>query len=70
LIESNWKTTDKGVEFDIVIPPDTTAEIELPAGAVTESGKPLAEAEGITVLESPVNRTKATSGRYRFLVER
>ena len=69
-IESNWTVTDKGTEFDIVIPPDTTAEIELPGGTVTESGKPLTEAEGITVLDSSGNRMKAGSGRYRFLVAR
>jgi alpha-L-rhamnosidase len=68
LIESNWKTTDKGTEFDIVVPPDTTAEIDLPAGTVTESGKPLSEAEGIAVLKSSGNRMKVGSGRYRFLI--
>jgi alpha-L-rhamnosidase len=69
LIESNWKITDNGSEFEIVIPPDTTAEIELPAGTLTESGKPLAEAEGVTVLESSGNRMKAGSGHYRFLLQ-
>jgi alpha-L-rhamnosidase len=69
LIESNWKITDSGTEFEIVIPPDTTAEIELPAGILTESGKPLAEAQSITVLPSSENRMKAGSGRYRFLLQ-
>jgi alpha-L-rhamnosidase len=67
-IESNWKTTDKGTEFEIIIPPDTTAEIELPAGKVTESGKPLADAAGVTALESTGNRMKVGSGHYRFLI--
>ena len=52
LIESNWKITDNGKEFEIVIPPDTTAWIELPLAegeTITESGKPLAEAEGLLV---------------------
>jgi alpha-L-rhamnosidase len=66
-IESNWKITDKSGEFDIVIPPDTTAEIELPPGEITESGKPLSESESITVLKSSGNRLKVGSGRYRFL---
>jgi alpha-L-rhamnosidase len=60
-IESNWKITDKGTEFEIVIPPDTTAAIELPAGT-------LAEADGVAVAEPSANRMKVGSGRYRFLV--
>lgn len=67
-IESNWKIAKTGTEFEIVIPPDATAEIELPAGTITESDKPLAEAEGVSVLKSSGNRMKVTSGRYRFLV--
>jgi alpha-L-rhamnosidase len=67
-IESNWKITDKGTEFDIVIPPDTEAEIELPSGTITESGKPLSQAAGITVLKSSLNRMKAGSGRYQFTI--
>jgi len=66
-IESNWKITDQGTEFDIVIPPDTTAVIELPKGTLTESGKPLAEAEGVTI-SPPEKFMKVGSGRYRFLV--
>lgn len=67
-IESNWKVTDHGVEFDIVIPPDTMAEIELPAGKLTESGKPITQAQGITILEGRANQLKVGSGRYRFVV--
>ena len=68
LIESNWTITSKGGEFEITIPPDTTAVVELPTGSITESGKSLAEAEGVSVLKSSANRMKVTSGRYRFLV--
>jgi alpha-L-rhamnosidase len=62
-IESNWSITEKGIEFDIVIPPDTTAEIELPAGTITTS-----DAKGAPVLEIQGKQLKVTSGRYRFLV--
>jgi alpha-L-rhamnosidase len=68
LIESNWNITDQGTEFEISIPPDTTAEIKLPPGTLTESGKPLAAAEGITLPEPSVNHLKTGSGHYRFLV--
>jgi len=68
-IESNWIITGNGTEFDIVIPPDTEAVIDLPAGNISESGNPLSEAVGVTVLKSSGNRMKVGSGRYRFLVE-
>jgi alpha-L-rhamnosidase len=64
-IESNWKMTDKGTEFDIVIPPDTTAQIDLPAGMITSfdaAGNP-----GAVVRD---RQMKVGSGRYRFLVSR
>lgn len=67
-IESNWTVLEKGGVFEIVIPPDTTAEIVLPGGKVTESDKPLTEAEGITMIDAATNRMKAGSGRYRFVV--
>jgi alpha-L-rhamnosidase len=74
-IESNWKITDKGTEFDIVIPPGITAIVGLPVAGnatITESGKPLAMAEGVAVLpmELFVQPVKAGSGRYRFLIAR
>jgi len=31
-IESHWRRTDKGIEWTIVIPPNTTAEVYLPSG--------------------------------------
>jgi alpha-L-rhamnosidase len=70
-VVSNWHRTGQGFAFEITIPPDASATIVLPSGTVTESGKPLAEAEGIQVVESAgisATTMKATSGRYRFLV--
>ena len=64
LIESNWKITDKGTEFDIVIPPDTTAIIQLPAGTITK-----AEADGTAIQLDPENHATVGSGSYRFLVQ-
>lgn len=31
LIESHWRRTAKGIEWTVVIPPNTTAEVYLPA---------------------------------------
>jgi alpha-L-rhamnosidase len=70
IIRSGWRITDKGTEFDIVIPPDTTAEIELPAGTITESGKPLSEVAGVTVSDASANHMKVGSGSYQFSVSR
>ena len=75
LIESNWSVDEDGVLHEIVIPPDATAVIELPAVAgesLNESGMPPAEAKGVTVLSSgpSVHRLQVGSGSYRFMIQR
>jgi len=75
MIESNWSTTDTGLSFEFVIPPDTTAILELPAGAadeLTEGGRPVTEAGGIKKLSSgpAVRRLQVGSGRYQFSLHR
>ena len=69
-IESNWQKEAGGTRFNIVIPPDTTATVILPAGTITESDVPLARAPGVTVGEVSDNLQSLTlgSGSYRFLV--
>ncbi len=70
-IESNWETTVEGARFEIVIPPDTTAIAELPAGEITESGMSLDRAVGVTVGEvaGKIQRIELAGGHYRFLVK-
>jgi alpha-L-rhamnosidase len=71
MIESNWKVGAGIKEFEIVIPPDSEALVELPVAdgeVVTESGKPLAEAPGLALRKGAVHRMEVTSGRYRFEV--
>jgi alpha-L-rhamnosidase len=75
MIESNWSTTDTGVSFVFVIPPDTTALLELPARAadeLTEGGRAVTDADGIKQLASgpTVRRLQVGSGRYQFLLQR
>lgn len=71
-ITSNWTTSNSGTEFEIIIPPDTTATIVLPAAHqedITEGGKPLSASEGLEVIgPGPHDTTKihAISGHYRF----
>ena len=74
LIESNWATTDQGTSYEIVIPPDTTAVIELPTGAgekLTEGGRPITEVGGIKLLPGgpTVHRLQVGSGRYQFSLQ-
>ena len=75
LIESNWSVTANGVDYEIVIPPDTTAIIELPVKSghqLTESGKPIGEAAGIKVIPTggSVHCLEVGSGRYLFKTEK
>lgn len=73
-IISNWSRDAKSTTYEITIPPNTTATIELaaPSGSrVTEVGKPLNQVEGIKVLpleKVDTVRMKALSGQYRFMV--
>jgi alpha-L-rhamnosidase len=60
-ITSNWSMTDAGPEFEIIIPPDTIAFIELPAQegqSLMEAGRPIDEIKAVV-------RTKS----FRELVE-
>ena len=75
LIESNWSTGPSTFEFEVVIPPDTTALVELPSrpgDSLHEGGRPVAEAAGIQVLPpGPAShRLRIGSGRYRFTLHR
>lgn len=74
LIESNWTARDGKQEFEIVIPPDTTAMIELPFGdgdVLSEGGKPMSETAIVVELFSAKTLgMKVGSGRYHFTVTR
>jgi alpha-L-rhamnosidase len=70
-IASNWKVTSTGTDYEIIIPPDTTAIIELPkpkTGALTEGGKLLDGNPDITALpsSSALHRLQVGSGHYLF----
>jgi alpha-L-rhamnosidase len=72
--ESSWKLFGSRFELKAVIPPNARGTITIPAAMlerVTESGKPLKEAPGLT---SPRQQggdvvVEAGAGEYHFLVE-
>jgi alpha-L-rhamnosidase len=73
MIASNWKVSDATSEYEIVIPPDVTAIVELPQKAgdvVTESGKAIADTQNVGVLpdQASAHRFKVSSGHYQFVI--
>jgi alpha-L-rhamnosidase len=72
-IRSEWTRKDRTFDWRVTIPPNTTATVYVPASgatAVTEGGKPLAEAKGVRFLraESGAVVLAVESGEYRFTV--
>ncbi len=70
-IVSEWRMINDHIEMRIRVPPGTTATVHVPSNkpdTVTESGRPVAGAEGITLVQ--VNSEEAVStvesGDYRF----
>jgi hypothetical protein len=70
---SNWKLADDTLTMEITVPPNTTATVHVPAASaagdvVTESGQPLAQAEGVKFLRMENGHAVCTlqSGSYKF----
>ena len=74
-ISSDWKIDSGTFEWDVTIPPNTTATLRVPAAHVTdvtEGGRPAAQARGVTFLGMDKNRAvfRVDSGRYQFVSKR
>lgn len=72
--ESAWRTNDEEFVLELVTPPNTTATVYAPMWAqqeVTESGKPIAPAEGVAVLrrDDGAAACAVASGSYRFVAK-
>jgi alpha-L-rhamnosidase len=70
-IASEWKVENGRLTLDVTVPPNTTAEIHVPAtgaGAVQEGGNPTREAAGLRFVreDGAVAVFEAGSGSYRF----
>jgi alpha-L-rhamnosidase len=74
-IASAWKSEGGRFELEVTIPANTTATVYLPArdaGSITESGKELAQAQGVKFLrtEGDWAMLAVESGTYRFATRR
>jgi hypothetical protein len=70
-IVSHWKLESRNLTMDVTIPINSTATVYVPAkdaAGVTESGKPAAQAKGVTSLrmENGSAVYEVGSGTYRF----
>jgi len=71
-IVSDWRVENGELILEIEVPVNTRAEVRLPtndAGAVTESGRPARDADGVRPLPATQDqsaRFALGSGRYRF----
>ncbi len=70
-IATSWARYGTQLNLDVTIPANTTATISVPAsdpGQITESSKPLAQAEGLKLLRTEDGRSvlEADSDTYRF----
>ena len=73
LIETRWTLKEGRLALDVTVPPNTTAEVRIPAaeaGSVREGRHPAAEAEGVKLLGSSggVVALEVGSGTYHFAV--
>ncbi len=71
VIESVWRVEDGRFVWDVRIPANTSATVMVPAsepGAVTESDRPVSEAEGVQLVRAENGRAvfEVGAGRYRF----
>jgi alpha-L-rhamnosidase len=71
-IASNWTRNDGILTLEVTIPANTTATIDLPtstSGEITESGRPLADAEAVKLQRTEDGRAviEVGSGTYRFV---
>ncbi len=69
-IGSDWKWNDGMFEWTVTLPPNTTATVYMPENALslTESGKPIAKANGVQFLRTEKGRAvyEVQSGDYLF----
>ncbi|MGB0418919.1 MAG: alpha-L-rhamnosidase C-terminal domain-containing protein, partial [Opitutales bacterium] len=72
-ISSDWKWDNKTFTWAVTVPPNTTATVYMPenAASLTESGKPLAKANGVRFLRTEKGRAvyELQSGDYLLMAK-
>jgi alpha-L-rhamnosidase len=71
-IISTWKRDGDKLTMEVTIPPNSTATVFVPAkeaAGITESGKPVDQAEGVKFLRMENNSAvyEVVSGMYKFI---
>jgi len=72
MITSSWKRTGQKITYQVVIPPNSTAELSLKGKTILESGKKLTEDDNIKWRKQENNSTilLLKSGSYIFTIRR
>ena len=73
IVKSNWTKTTGHFEWTITLPPNTTAQVYIPAenvGQLRESGQKLKDAEGVRFIRMEGSKALVGigSGEYKFMV--
>ncbi|MBE1530631.1 glycoside hydrolase family 78 protein [Actinomadura algeriensis] len=73
-VRVGWRRADGELRLEVSVPPSATATVHVPTGdpeSVRESGSPVADAAGVTVLGTGPGtlRCRVVSGDYRFTAD-
>jgi alpha-L-rhamnosidase len=70
-ISSSWKLENKRFTYDIAVPAGASAEVWIPAGKITESGKPVTGDGDVRFLREEKKHAvfEVRSGKYEFISE-
>jgi alpha-L-rhamnosidase len=73
-VAAAWRKTPSGLQLDVTVPPNATAEVHVPASgpeAVSEGGRPAGQAEGVRFVSAAGGYAVYTvgSGEYHFVAK-
>jgi len=68
MFRSDWQKNDSVLTMNTTVPVNTTATVYIPGKTITESGKSVAKADGVTFLkyENGYSVFKVEAGDYSF----